>query len=116
MFSPKKGGLFVKQRIPYSSILRLETKEEKLEYSTRIFRDSDLLYHGEKLTIITRQHKVVVRSIWLGDYLTFRNKLSHLAINARLYSPSAFRESKSYFVLVIGGIFILIMSYVNLFK
>lgn len=111
-----KRGVFITRKIPYDSILRLERKEDKIEYSARASIHNNLLYSGEKLKIITKKQEVVLHSIWLGDYMNFRNKVSQLAINARLHSPGKFKENESYFELLVGGIFILVMSYVNLFK
>ncbi|WP_303311153.1 hypothetical protein [Hymenobacter sp. BT730] len=111
-----KRGLFISRKLPYDAIIRLDVKKEKIEYSNRTAWQNSLLYHGETLRIITENNEVVVRSIWLKDYIAFRNKLRQLAVNARPFSPGKFTEQINYTVLLLGGLFVWIMSYVNVFK
>ncbi|ALD21148.1 hypothetical protein [Hymenobacter sp. DG25A] len=108
-------GLFVTRRISFHTIIRLNTKEEKIEYSALTSWQNSLLYSGEKLRISTEGHEVVIHSIWLKDNLTFRNKLRQLAVNTTVHCSGKFNERTSHFALLISGLFILVMSYVNLF-
>jgi hypothetical protein len=100
----------------YENILSLEAKTANIEKSRSGSLHNDVVVKGEKLRIHAEDRVVDVYSFQLNNYSVFKKKIIQLAINARLVGSRCSTDEVDYTLLIMGGLFLCVMTYVTIFK
>ncbi|MBC6698990.1 hypothetical protein [Hymenobacter sp. BT190] len=111
-----KRGIIVVDSIPYDSISTLTFSKANIEKARTGSLKNDTVAKGEKVQVQAHNKMVQIYSFQINGYAIFRQKLINLSVNAKTVGARKYSDEVDCGFLIMGGLLLLAMTYITIFK